>query len=84
MKLQIIEISKELFEQTLIHGTDKTKDIILNKMNIKRDPKDTYLQAYLRHISEINNIEFTTPTHLDITNLINEDIDAKKLVILLA
>lgn len=82
IKLRYLKIGQDLLIDTLvtesmnIEAGKRLKEKILNRLGIIRQDNETYLQAWLRHIAEINNIEHTLPCDDRISDAILNDISA--------
>ena len=53
---------------------------LLAKLGIEPRPGELPQQSWLRHLSELNKVPFTTPCHIGIAEGINEIPDAQRLM----
>ena len=84
IKLHYLDTSKELATESLFVEGDVLRDKILARLNIERKPGESHLDAWGRHLHEINGLEFVKPYHSDITDAIMSDASARRFMWVLA
>ena len=90
MKLVSLDISADMMSFGVILGiVNKRKNMelkqeALERMDITRDPGDSPLEAYMKHIHAINDVPYEVPANPDITNAILLDGNAMRTIFFLA
>lgn len=87
VKIEYIALSgQETASSLLLSGETETqiKDKFLAKMNITRKEGESHVDAWGRHLHEINELEFTKPYHPAIKDAIMGDRDAHRFMFFLA
>ena len=84
VKLHYLDTSKELAAESLLIDGDELKDKILARLGIDRRQGESHVDAWGRHLHEINGLEFSKPYHETIKDAIMSDSSAFRFMFVLA
>lgn len=84
VKLHYLDTSKETAAESLFVDGDEIKDKILNRLGIERNAGESHVDAWGRHLHDINGLPFTKPYHEAIKEAIMSDSVAYRFMFVLA
>lgn len=85
-KIEVVYLntSEYLTMQSLLSDATDYKDRILAKLGITRNEGESHVDAWGRHLHEINGLQFTKPYHKSIVDVISSDRSILRFMFLLA
>ena len=89
MLLRYLDCNQDLLNDSLLaeafsQSTVAIKAKSLARLGIVQLPNEKPLAAWLRHLSEINGVDYTEPCHPDLADAILDDMSARRFMFFLA
>ena len=79
-KLEMISISDDLMVKSLLVDGDAHKRIVVENLEITIQADEKPVEAWLRHLAEINNIPVTTPCDPRVKDAVLASPEARKFL----
>ena len=90
MLLRYLNCNQDLLNDSLVaeafspESVREIKANCLSRLGIILRPGELPLQSWLRHLSEINGVDYTEPCHPDLADAILDDMSARRFMFSLA
>ena len=83
-KIAMIDLSKETARKSLLLEGDTHKRIVVERLGIEIQEGETPVDAWMRHLAEINNLPATKPCHPQIKDAICASPEAMRFLFFIA
>ena len=83
VKIHYLDTSKDLAVKSLLLDGNY-KDKLLDRLGVIREPEESHIDAWGKHLHKINNLPFTKPYHHTIVDAIFDTPGAYRFMFVLA